>query len=900
MKIRLSVFFGLLLLVASLWSCKQAPVADCGYHQLSVDKAGLVGLASSLNELHAYAENNLFGVFDSLTEHTLADCQWQLEAVPVSVSTVLLHVRALRLQALMVQNIAMADSSLLLLGRCEELLNKHPLGSIQYIYERSYTYNLMAAAHALKHDYTLAAFYYHKSLSVGRMAPGVDIEMAKDYTNLSETYYYLSRTDLADVYSDSAALYINRGGQVLCSTGDSLVVWGYWFHRGKIKFLQARQAEIRGDTILRDALLKTSRQAFATAGHGLRQMPPERVINNLLYLYAHTGYAYLGGKPGLAELDTAQAYFEKTLALAPGNQLLELMITPALAYVLSQQGQCALAAGMIDSLQAQFPPVLASMPPGPASLLFYAYHEIARTKDKCEGQLASHTAEDTRLAYDVSLGLFEEMQRNLSDSESLENWSGNLNNYYLPPFEHALRQYRSQPTDEGFERLLQLSERGKAVALFRGLERQLAQRAWTGQRRDLLDRELWLNQQINTYRSTAQEEALAGAVRAMTTFVDSIRNSRDPQAHAFYLERHANIRPQLAELRTAYCREGAAVVSFQQGEGCMHVLVFTAFRDTVLTLAAGADFYKNMDAYRRSLSAEEGSLYRRSAHLFYQQFFATIDQWLGTMVEDVLVVWDKELHGLVLEALPTEPPGRRPWREIPYLLHKYAFSYTYSLASLQAGSSLRKLRPAPEEVGTFTVARPSDTAGCGQELPALTALQQQLQLLPKQLTNQHFANSRKEDFLKNAGRFRLLQLGMHACQPDAGKEAYYLIFEGDDDELLLSEAEVQNLNLSADLVLLATCLNGRGSNYTSEGRKSLARAFLYAGSQAVLASNELMHEAMLVALVRNVYHCSAVENLPVGKALQQAKRSYLATHDHNPYYWANWLLIGDPTVRLVK
>lgn len=900
MKIKLLWYWVLLPLVFGLWNCHQESLVDCEYHQLSVAEIGLAGLTGSLNELHTYAENNLYGIFDSLTASRLADCRRQLEKIPVGASTVLLHARSLRLQALMLQNSGIADSSLLLLGRCEQLLDAHPGTSIQYIYERSYVYNLMAAAYGLKHDYTLAAFYYHKSLSVGRVAAGVDVEMAKDYTNLSETYYYLSRTDLADIYSDSAALYFNRGRQVLCSTGDSLGVLGYWFHRGKIKFLQARQAEIRGDTSLRDTLLQCSRQAFATAEQGLQQMSAERVINNLLHLYAHTGYAYLGGRPGPAELDTAQAYFEKTLALAPGNQLLELMITPALAYVFSLRGQCDVAAGMIDRLQTQFPPVAASLPPGPASLLFYAYHEIARTKDRCEGQLASHTAENTRLAYDVSLGLFEEMQRNLSDSESLENWSGNLNNYYLPPFEHALRQYRSQPTDEGFERLLQLSERGKAVALFRGLERRVAQRAWTGQRRDLLDRELWLNQQINTYRSTAQEEALAGAVRAMTTFVDSIRNSRDPQAHSFYLERHANIRPQLAELRAAYCREGAAVVSFQQGVGCIHVLVFTASRDTVLTLAAGADFYKNMDAYRRSLSAEEGSLYRRSAHLFYRQFFATIDQWLGTMVEDVLVVWDKELHGLVLEALPTAPPGRLPWQEIPYLLHKYAFSYTYSLASLQAGSSLRKIRPASEEAGTFTVVRPSNAAGCGQELPALTALQQQLQLLPAQLANQHFANSRKEDFLKNAGRFRLLQLGMHGCQPDARTEAYYLIFAGDDDELLLSEAEVQNLSLSADLVLLATCLNGRGSNYTSEGRKSLARAFLYAGSQAVLASNELMHEVMLVALVRNVYHWSAVENLPVGKALQQAKRSYIATHNHNPYYWANWLLIGDPTVRLVK
>lgn len=890
----------MLLLVAGLWGCKQEPLADCQYHQLSAAEAGLSGLTDSLNELHAYAENNLYGIFDSLTERMLTDCQRQLERVPVGASTVLLHVRALRLQALMVQNTGMADSSLLLLGRCDQLLNAHPLRSIQYIYERSYTYNLMAAAHALKHDYTLAAFYYHKSLSVGRMAPGADIEMAKDYTNLSETYYYLSRTDLADMYSDSAALYLNRSGQLLCSAGDSLVVWGYWFHRGKIKYLQARQAEIRGDTTLRDAFLKTSRQAFATAEHGLQQMSPERVINNLLYLYVHTGYAYLGGKPGLAELDTAQGYFEKTLALAPGNQLLELMIRPALAYVHSQQGQCALAAGMIDSLQAQFPPVLASMPPGPASLLFYAYHEIARTKHTCEGQLSGSTAEDTRLAYDVSLGLFEEMQRNLSDSESLENWSGNLNNYYLPPFEHALRQYRSKPTDEGFERLLQLSERGKAVALFRGLERRLAQRAWTGRRRELLDRELWLNEQINIYRATYQEEALAVAVRAMTAFVDSVRNSQDPQEHSFYLERHANIRPQLAALRAAYCREGAAVVSFQQGEGCMHVLVFTALRDTVLTLAAGPDFYKNMDAYRRSLSAEEGSLYRRSAHLFYQQFFAAIDRWLGGMVDEVLVVWDKELHGLVLEALPTENPGKRSWREIPYLLHKYAFSYTYSLASLQAGSSLRRIRPAPEEAGTFTVAKPSDRAGCGEGLPLLTALQQQLQLLPGQLTNQHFVDSRKGDFLKNAGRFRLLQLGMHGCQPDAQTEAYYLVFAGAEDELLLSEAEVQNLNLSADLVVLATCLNGRGSNHTSEGRKSLARAFLYAGSQAVLASNELMHEAMLVELVRNVYYSSTKENLPIGRALQQAKRSYLATHNHNPYYWANWLLIGNPTVYLTK
>ena len=899
MTIKSALYLCLVLVAASLQGCEQeAATASCDHHQLPAVEGRWSGLTDRLNELHTYAENNLYGAFDSLTQTVLADCLRQLQQVGVDASTVLLHVRAWRLQALMVQNAGMADSSLVLLGRCEAFLQAHPLSSIQYTYERSYTYNLTASAHALRHQHTLAALYYHKSLESGRQLRQAYVEMAKDYANVSETYYYLSRTDLANVYSDSAALYLNKPGLQLCSTGDSLVVWAYWFHRGKIKFLEARQAEIRGDTILREALLQTSRQAFATAEQGLQQMAPERVINNLLYLYAHSGYAYLGGKPGTAELDKAQVYFEKTLALAPANPLLNLMIKPALAYVYSLRGQCARAGSMADSLRAQFPPQLTSMPPGPASLLFYAYHELARMQDRCEGRQAGATPERVSQAYEISLGLFEEMQRNLSDSESLENWSGNLNNYYLPPFEHALHYYHLQPSEERFEQLLQLSERGKAIALYRGLSRRLAQQQWTGRRRVLLDRELQLTERINNCRAVGQGAALEEALRALTAFVDSLSHSPHSEDYAFYLERRASVRPQLAALRAAYCRQGAAVVSFQQGEGCLYVLAFTSTRDTVLTLAAGPDFYKNMDAYRRSLSAEEGSLYRRSAYALYQQLFAPVDQWLGSAVDEVLVVWDKELHGLVLEALPTAPPQGRSWQRLPYLLHRYAFSYTYSLASLQAAASLSRLRPAPVAAGSFTVAHPAAT-DCGTALPPLAALQQALQRLPGAAAHRHFAGSSKEDFLNNAGHYRLLQLGMHACQPDALTEAYYLVFSDEGSKALLSEAEVQNLDLSADLVILASCLNAKGSNYTSEGRKSLARAFLYAGSQAVLASNEYMHEAMLVELLQHLYRISAAQHLPIGKALQQAKRSYIAAHNHNPYYWANWLLIGNPAVYLV-
>jgi CHAT domain-containing protein len=102
---------------------------------------------------------------------------------------------------------------------------------------------------------------------------------------------------------------------------------------------------------------------------------------------------------------------------------------------------------------------------------------------------------------------------------------------------------------------------------------------------------------------------------------------------------------------------------------------------------------------------------------------------------------------------------------------------------------------------------------------------------------------------------------------------------------------VTQLKLNADLVVLSACESGRGRLYNGEGVTGLARAFLYAGSRAVLCSLWSVDDQETANLMADVYR-----QLKAGKsspeALRQAQLKMIRA-GKAPLYWAPFILIGD-------
>ena len=116
----------------------------------------------------------------------------------------------------------------------------------------------------------------------------------------------------------------------------------------------------------------------------------------------------------------------------------------------------------------------------------------------------------------------------------------------------------------------------------------------------------------------------------------------------------------------------------------------------------------------------------------------------------------------------------------------------------------------------------------------------------------------------------------------------------DGEDGFLQVREIYKLRLSAQLVVLSGCQTGRGLLTYGEGILGLSRIFFYAGAKSVLSTVWRIDDKPTALFMKYFY-----EHLTDGKsrseALRLAKLRMLRTRYSHPFYWAAFVLYGDPS-----
>jgi CHAT domain-containing protein len=120
----------------------------------------------------------------------------------------------------------------------------------------------------------------------------------------------------------------------------------------------------------------------------------------------------------------------------------------------------------------------------------------------------------------------------------------------------------------------------------------------------------------------------------------------------------------------------------------------------------------------------------------------------------------------------------------------------------------------------------------------------------------------------------------------------FLAPDGEHDGALTVQ-DVFSLNLaSADLVVLSACETQLGAQSRGDDVVGLNRAFIYAGAPSVIASLWSVNDQATAVLMAAFYrHLRA--GASKAEALQRAQAETRAQYPH-PYYWAAFVLTGDP------
>ena len=122
------------------------------------------------------------------------------------------------------------------------------------------------------------------------------------------------------------------------------------------------------------------------------------------------------------------------------------------------------------------------------------------------------------------------------------------------------------------------------------------------------------------------------------------------------------------------------------------------------------------------------------------------------------------------------------------------------------------------------------------------------------------------------------------------------------DDGILEMHEVSGLKINAGLVTLSACQSGLGRLEAADELVSLSRAFMYAGTRAILSTLWRVDDVSTSLLAKHFYRYyagragTAQQGLLTGKAasLRYAQLQVMNDGDHyHPMYWAGMTLTGD-------
>lgn len=236
-----------------------------------------------------------------------------------------------------------------------------------------------------------------------------------------------------------------------------------------------------------------------------------------------------------------------------------------------------------------------------------------------------------------------------------------------------------------------------------------------------------------------------------------------------------------------------------------------------------------------------------------------------------------------------------------FLLHDYTISYAFS-GTLLYNAHLRKTTQVKDQevLAMAPFAGRNVRSVRDNSLSPLYFSRQEVASVGGSLYLEEEAT--KQLFLKIAGSYNILHLATHASVNDENPLQSFIAFYPEDKQSLaghrLYTHELYNLRLdSVNLVVLSSCDAGNGRLVKGEGIISLARAFAYAGCPNIMTTLWKADDKAAADIASQMHHYLK-QGYTKDEALRQAKLDYLRDPEtkelRTPYYWANFVFIGDP------
>jgi len=188
-----------------------------------------------------------------------------------------------------------------------------------------------------------------------------------------------------------------------------------------------------------------------------------------------------------------------------------------------------------------------------------------------------------------------------------------------------------------------------------------------------------------------------------------------------------------------------------------------------------------------------------------------------------------------------------------------------------------------------------DATGKLQQLDSLPGAETEAKAIAQLLNTQAFLgqDATKSAILQQLKTARIAHLATHGLLDDfklSGVPGAIALAPSGNDNGLLTAAEIFDLKLNAELVVLSACDTGRG-DIKGDGVIGLSRSLISAGVSSIIVSLWAVPDAPTASLMTEFYQ-QLPQNINKATALRNAMLTTMKQHP-NPRDWAGFTLVGE-------
>jgi len=363
--------------------------------------------------------------------------------------------------------------------------------------------------------------------------------------------------------------------------------------------------------------------------------------------------------------------------------------------------------------------------------------------------------------------------------------------------------------------------------------------------------------------------------------------------------------------------KNTVILEYSVGDSSTCLWVITRSAHKLFRLPGRKVLQEQIEPFRFALlnpDQTNNEFFTQGGYSLYQKLLQPAEPYL-TEKSKLIIIPDGILNYLPFEILLTDNKGIGPnasYSKLPFLIKKYPVSYGQSASVLKSLLSEQKGIKGTDSGNKKLIAFGDPVYGNENDTSHSSVKSyKRLEYSGEEIKNiaSFFKNGNAEIYLRKDAteenvkregalkKFNYIHFATHGFIDESKPDNSSLVLtknNNSEEDGFLRATEIFNLDLNADLVVLSACQTGLGKLIRGEGMVGLTRAFMYAGTPAVMVSLWSVSDVSTSTLMGEFYRNLIKEKLSKTDALRNAQLSMLGNEKFaHPFYWAPFILVGD-------